>query len=86
MLLRSAREFGAFRLSCHGISGEQLRSLFKEADRVFRVLAERDMGFLRNFGDRNNEFKEQITWVRSKQERMEWAREFIGTETYREFR
>lgn len=81
-LVRSAREFGAFRVSYHGISGEELRSLVRESGRVFGVLEGRDTGFHRSVvGNRD-----EIVWVRSWKERMEWAREYIGPERYRCFR
>ncbi|KAG7574099.1 hypothetical protein ISN44_As09g023180 [Arabidopsis suecica] len=80
-LVRSAREFGAFRVSYHGISGEELRSLVRESGRVFGVLEGRDTGFHRSVvGNRD-----EIVWVRSWKERMEWAREYIGPERYRCF-
>ncbi|KAL0844519.1 hypothetical protein Bca101_017765 [Brassica carinata] len=80
-LVRSAREFGAFRLSCHGISSEEMRSLVRESGRVFGVLEGRESGFRRSVvGNRD-----EIAWVRSWKERMEWAREYIGPERYRCF-
>ncbi|CAN6995512.1 hypothetical protein IGI04_017897 [Brassica rapa subsp. trilocularis] len=80
-LVRSAREFGAFRVSYHGISSEEMRSLVRESGRVFGVLEGRDTGFRRSVvGNRD-----EIVWVRSWKERMEWAREYIGPERYRCF-
>ncbi|KAG2332497.1 hypothetical protein Bca52824_003677 [Brassica carinata] len=79
-LVRSAREFGAFRLSCHGISSEEMRSLVRESGRVFGVLEERDRVSSGVVGNRD-----EIAWVRSWKERMEWAREYIGPERYRCF-
>lgn len=81
-LVQSAREFGAFRLSCHGVSSEEMRSLVRESGRVFGVLEGRETGFRRSVvGNRD-----EIAWVRSWKERMEWAREYIGPERYRCFR
>ncbi|XP_010529930.1 PREDICTED: uncharacterized protein LOC104806639 [Tarenaya hassleriana] len=80
-LMRSAREFGAFRISWHGISSEEVRSLVRESGRVFGVLEERDTGFRRSVvGNRD-----EIIWVRSWTDRMDWAREYIGPERYRCF-
>ncbi|CAJ1811179.1 unnamed protein product [Sphenostylis stenocarpa] len=36
LMLRSAREFGAFRIRCHGISGSELRTMADEAESVFQ--------------------------------------------------
>ncbi|KAK6279625.1 hypothetical protein POUND7_019892 [Theobroma cacao] len=81
-LLRSARELGAFRIGCHGfIKGEELRALVKEAARVFGVLEERDTGFRRYLSGK----REEIVWVRCKDERMEWARQYIGAPLYQSF-
>ena len=77
-ILRSAKQCGAFRINGHGISGEELRSLLREADAesVFRI----SEGSL-NFGNR-----EGIVWDRSNIERLDSAGKFIGTERYRNFR
>ncbi|GLU17864.1 hypothetical protein SLE2022_342140 [Rubroshorea leprosula] len=80
-LLRSVRVFGAFRISYHGISGEELRSLVKEAARVFGVLEKRDTGFRQHYGVN----REEIVWVRWRDERMEWARDYIGAQLYQSF-
>lgn len=84
-VMKSAREFGAFRIRCHGISAEELRALVRETERVFGILEERDTGYRRDIGRRNDN-KEEIVWVRSGKERMEWAREYIGPELFRSFR
>ncbi|GAY32222.1 hypothetical protein CUMW_001220 [Citrus unshiu] len=83
-VMKSAREFGAFRIRCHGISAEELRALVRETERVFGILEERDTGYRRDIGRRNDN-KEEIVWVRSGKERMEWAREYIGPELFRSF-
>ncbi|CAN0846842.1 hypothetical protein LINGRAHAP2_LOCUS4649 [Linum grandiflorum] len=84
-LLKSAREFGTFRVTDHGISSEELRSLVQGAERVFQVLEDTDMGHPpRNFA-RLRESREQIEWVRSGQERMEWARGWVGRDGSRRF-
>lgn len=80
-LLRSARAFGAVRISGHGISGEELRLLVKEAAKLFGVLEERDTGFRRHYGCN----REEIIWVRLRDERMEWARNYIGAQLYESF-
>jgi len=36
LMLRSAREFGAFRIRCHGISGGELQTMADAAERVFQ--------------------------------------------------
>ncbi|KAF2305238.1 hypothetical protein GH714_003267 [Hevea brasiliensis] len=66
-LLRSAREFGAFRITCHGIFGDELRLLVHEADRVFLDLEHADIGFRGKSSERKKN-KEQIAWVRSRKE------------------
>ncbi|XP_014497340.1 uncharacterized protein LOC106758857 isoform X1 [Vigna radiata var. radiata] len=38
LMLRSAREFGAFRIRCHGISGVELQTMADEAESVFQKL------------------------------------------------
>ena len=83
-LLRSAREFGVLRIGLHGIdTGDgELRSLVKEAARVFGMLEERDTGFRRYRAGK----REEIVWVRCKDERMEWARQYIGAQLYQSFR
>lgn len=84
-LLKYAREIGALRIIFHGISEEELRSLSREAERVFKILEKRDTGDGRDSGGRNSN-KEEIIWDRSGKERMEWAREYIGPELYQTFR
>lgn len=84
-VMKSARDFGAFRIRCHGISAEELRALVRETERVFGILEERDTGYRRDMGRRSDN-KEEIVWVRSGKERMDWAREYIGAELFRSFR
>ncbi|XVE80763.1 hypothetical protein DITRI_Ditri15bG0006400 [Diplodiscus trichospermus] len=83
-LLRSAREFGVVRIGWQGIGTgdhEELRTLVKETARVFGVLEERDTGFRRYWAQK----REEIVWVGCKDERMEWARQYIGAELYQSF-
>lgn len=84
LLLRSAREWGVVRIGWHGIDTEEeeLTALVKEAARVFGVLEERDAGFRRYRAAK----REEIVWVRCKDERMEWARQYIGPVLYQSFR
>ncbi|OMO94032.1 hypothetical protein COLO4_16552 [Corchorus olitorius] len=82
-MLRSAREVGAFRIWCGGImSKEEMKALVKEAERVFGVMEERDTGFRKYMGGK----REEIVWVRCQDDRMEWARQYIGAPLYRSFR
>ncbi|CAL1400418.1 unnamed protein product [Linum trigynum] len=84
-LLKAARKFGTFTITDHGISIEVLRSLVQNAERVFQVLEDTDMGHPpRNFA-KLREYKEQIEWVRSGEERMEWARGWVGRDGSRHF-
>ncbi|GLT73006.1 hypothetical protein SLA2020_448960 [Shorea laevis] len=78
-ILQSAMQYGAFRISGHGISGEELRSLVEEAEPVFRNLE------ALNLVERNGN-REKIVWARSPE--LESAPKFIGSETerYRNFR
>jgi hypothetical protein len=80
-ILQSARHHGVFRISGHGISGEELRSLVEEAEPVLRN------SDAPNLVKRNGNRKE-ILWARSRNERLESAPKFIGSETerYRNFR
>ncbi|XVF65928.1 hypothetical protein PTKIN_Ptkin09bG0290500 [Pterospermum kingtungense] len=82
-LLRSAREFGVVRIGWHGIDTEEelMRALVKDAARVFVVLGERDAGFRRYRAAK----REEIVWIRCKDERMEWARQYIGPQLYQSF-
>ncbi|XP_022722781.1 uncharacterized protein LOC111279961 [Durio zibethinus] len=81
-LLRSAREFGVVAIGLRGIdTGEELRALVKETARVFGVLEDRDTGFRRCWVGK----REEIVWVRCKDERMEWARQYIGAQLYQSF-
>jgi len=36
MLLRSVKEFGAFRIRCHGISGNELETIAEESEGIFK--------------------------------------------------
>ncbi|KAK4833988.1 hypothetical protein QYF36_014487 [Acer negundo] len=83
-LLESSREIGAFTIEVHGVSDEELRSLEREAERVFRILEKRDMGHRLHIGAPKDN-KEEIVWVRSGNEIMDQARKYIGHELYQSF-
>ncbi|XP_059428363.1 gibberellin 2-beta-dioxygenase 8 [Corylus avellana] len=80
-LLQSARQYGVFRISGHGISSEELGYLVEEAEPVFRN--PEALNLVKRNGNR-----EEIVWARSRNERLESAPKFIGSETerYRNFR
>ncbi|KAK8275303.1 hypothetical protein V6Z12_D10G128600, partial [Gossypium hirsutum] len=80
--IRSARKYGVVAIGRHGIdAGEEVRATVKEAARVFGVLEERDTGYRRNSVGK----REEIVWVDCKDERMEWARQYIGVHLYHSF-
>lgn len=80
--MRSARKYGVVAIGLHGIdAGEEVRATVKEAARVFGVLEERDTGYRRNSAGK----REEIVWVDCKDERMEWARQYIGVHLYHSF-
>ncbi|KDP22778.1 hypothetical protein JCGZ_00365 [Jatropha curcas] len=83
-LFRSAKEFGVFMITDHGISSPELQLLLNEADRVFRDLVQADMGFPGDFGELNKN-KKQIAWVRSGKGRMKCVREYFVHERYQDF-
>ncbi|WCJ27819.1 2-oxoglutarate (2OG) and Fe(II)-dependent oxygenase superfamily protein [Euphorbia peplus] len=62
LLLRSAREFGAFRIACRGIFVDDLQTFVQESDRIFKSLEETDMGKRESF---DKDGKYQIIWSRS---------------------
>ncbi|KAK7394981.1 hypothetical protein VNO78_15522 [Psophocarpus tetragonolobus] len=79
LMLRSAREFGAFRIRCHGISGNELATMADEAERVFQksrsVVVEP-----------NGPSGEMIPCVRSSKGTLEFtAQKIIGDQTQRSF-
>uniref|UniRef100_A0A2N9HKD1 Non-haem dioxygenase N-terminal domain-containing protein n=1 Tax=Fagus sylvatica TaxID=28930 RepID=A0A2N9HKD1_FAGSY len=78
-LLRSAKEYGAFRIVGHGISSEELRLLVEEAESVFQI-SEGNLNLVESNGNR-----EEIVWAPSMHERLESAGKLIGTEKYRNF-
>ncbi|KAE8673904.1 AF4/FMR2 family member 1 [Hibiscus syriacus] len=79
--LRSARNFGAVVIWQHGIETEEVRETKEEAAKVFEVLEERDTGLIRDSGGKRDE----IVWVGCKEERMEWARQYVGAHLYSTF-
>lgn len=84
-LLRSAREFGAFMITCHEICAEELQSLANEADRVFGDLEQEDLGFRGKSFERINN-KERIAWARSGKGRIKYEPEYFVPERCRDFR
>ncbi|XP_027351345.1 uncharacterized protein LOC113862460 [Abrus precatorius] len=79
MMLRSTREFGAFRIRCHGISGNHLGTMADEAERVFResknIVVEHD-----------GHGGEMIPCVRSCKGELEFTgQNIIGDQTHRNF-
>ena len=80
-LLRSAVEFGAFRINGHGISVEELRSAFTEADSVFRISDDRRRKYFLYYGGR-----EEFVWRCFDEAVAERAREVIGAQKYRTFK
>ncbi|KAJ9185474.1 hypothetical protein P3X46_005111 [Hevea brasiliensis] len=83
-LLMSAREFGAFRITSHGIFDDELRSLVSEVDQVFRDLEQADVGF-RGKSFKRIQNKEQIEWSRSRKGRIKCAPDYFVPERYRDF-
>lgn len=71
-ILRSAMQFGSFRISGHSISSEELRSTVTEAESVFGFSSE----YWRNCGDR-----EEFIWCRSGE-----VKQVIGATKYRNFK
>ncbi|KAE9591944.1 putative isopenicillin N synthase [Lupinus albus] len=65
-LVRSAREFGAFRIRYHGISGNELRRIVDEAENVFQ-------DWKRVVVERNERSGEMIPIVRSKKGALEFT-------------
>lgn len=79
LMLRSVREFGAFRIRCHGISGVELQVMTDEAENVFQKL--------RNVVvELNGHDGEIITCVRSSKGSMEFtANDIIRDQVDRNF-
>ncbi|GMI93076.1 hypothetical protein like AT2G38500 [Hibiscus trionum] len=80
--LKSARRIGVVAIWRHGFdTEEELRGTMKDAAKVFEVLEERDTGFGRKSAGKRDE----IVWVGCKDERKEWARQYIGAHLYSSF-
>ncbi|TKY65696.1 hypothetical protein E2542_SST08556 [Spatholobus suberectus] len=80
LMLRSAREFGAFRIRCHGISGSELGTMADEAERVFKKSKKVVVV------DRNGPGGQMIPCVRSSKGALEFtAHKIIGDQTHRKF-
>ncbi|KAJ1376476.1 hypothetical protein SESBI_49900 [Sesbania bispinosa] len=79
LIVRSAREFGAFRIRCHGITGHELQTVADEAESVFQdsknVVVQR-----------NGREGEIIPCVRSSNGAMEFtAHKILRNQTHRNF-
>ncbi|KAF8007677.1 hypothetical protein BT93_K1619 [Corymbia citriodora subsp. variegata] len=89
-LMRSAREFGAFRIRGHGVSDEESRSMAREAERVSEVLKRKMKGVqLHEEGDVAGEGcgwdKEEVMRICFKG-RIRWGQHYVEAETYRNLR
>ncbi|XP_030466717.2 uncharacterized protein LOC115685752 [Syzygium oleosum] len=88
-LMRSAREFGAFRIRGHGVSDEASRLLVREAERVSEVLEKKKGIDLREGGDFAGEGrgrdKEEVMIICFKG-RIRWGQHYVEAETYRNLR
>lgn len=79
LLKRSAKEFGAFRIRCHGIAGNELRTVADEAESVFEdsknvVIERKERG------------GEMIPCVRSSNGSLEFTpQQILGNQTHRKF-
>lgn len=76
-MMRSAKKYGVFRISGHGISTEELQQAFTEAEFCFGLLADR---WSRD-GDR-----EEFQWSRSAIAAAERRRDVAREERFRKFR
>ncbi|XP_057467767.1 uncharacterized protein LOC130757123 [Actinidia eriantha] len=79
-LLRSVVEFGAFRISGHGIRVDELRSAYAVSDSVFRISDDRRRKYCLYYGGR-----EEFVWRCFDEAVAEHAREVIGAQKYRTF-
>ncbi|KAL7248682.1 hypothetical protein ACSBR2_003432 [Camellia fascicularis] len=77
-LLRSAADFGVFRISGHGIRVDELRSALAEADLIFQISDHGRSGYCRHYGG-----CEEFVWRRFEKTVTEQARNEIGAEKYR---
>ncbi|XP_076931891.1 gibberellin 2-beta-dioxygenase 8-like [Bidens hawaiensis] len=75
-MMRSAKKYGVFRISGHGISTEELQQAFSEAEFCFGLLADR---WSRD-GDR-----EEFQWSRSGLAAAERRRDVVREERFRKF-
>lgn len=79
-MLRSTREFGAFRIRNHGISATELGTIADEAERVFQK-SRNDVVV-----ERNGPAGEMIPCLRSSKGALEFtAHKIIGDQTHRNF-
>ncbi|KAK7340039.1 hypothetical protein VNO77_20731 [Canavalia gladiata] len=79
LMLRSVKEFGAFRIRSHGISGNELGTMADEAERVFQDLKNDAV-------ERNGAGGEMISCVRSNKGVLEFTpHKSIGDQTHRNF-
>ncbi|XAR68725.1 hypothetical protein NMG60_11000079 [Bertholletia excelsa] len=79
-LLRSAAEFGAFRISGHGIAVEEIRSALSEADVAFQISCGRRREYCRSYSD-----CEEFEWRRLESAVAVHAGKAIGAEKFRSF-
>ncbi|GFY82449.1 2-oxoglutarate (2OG) and Fe(II)-dependent oxygenase superfamily protein [Actinidia rufa] len=79
-LQRSVVEFGAFRISGHGIRVDELGSAYAVSDSVFRISDDRRRKYCLYYGRR-----EEFVWRCFDEAVAEQAREVIGAQKYRTF-
>ncbi|EXB42367.1 hypothetical protein L484_021959 [Morus notabilis] len=80
-IVRSAKNFGVFRIVGHGISVADLRSLIGGGERVLGQSERESAGEVRRV------FRERILWIGSGIESLESVRRFVGDiERYRDLR
>lgn len=77
-VLRSTAEFGVFRISRHGICVEELRSILRESDAVFRIMDDGRGDYCRGYGG-----CAEIVWRLFEKAVVEQGRKVIGAEKYR---
>ncbi|KAL6987972.1 hypothetical protein U1Q18_013718 [Sarracenia purpurea var. burkii] len=79
-VLRSAAEFGVFRISGHGICVDELRSTLVGADTVFGISDDGETECCRDSGG-----CDEFAWLHSEEGVAERAQKVIGAEKYRSF-
>ncbi|KAI4356135.1 hypothetical protein L6164_000182 [Bauhinia variegata] len=82
LVLESAKEFGAFRINGHGISGQELGTVVDEAECIFAEAMKTDARVV----ERNRTRGEMIPCVRSRKGTLEFtAPKFFGAGVHRNF-